>query len=389
MIEKIKEFKESIKELIKTKIDEMAILDKYILKQMSEVFLFGVIVCSSILLATEAFTQLIREISEHGVPFSIAMVIIILMLPQIFVFSIPISTLLATVMTINKLSLNSEITVMRACGISIKRIAKPVLSFAIVMTVVSLIVNELVVPQTAKQAKYLMMYSLQQKHIPEGRKNYTIKELKGGYNLKRLFYVQECKNKTLNNVTVLDLSKEDTVQLIQSKAGKTDDAGWVFEDPVVYTITPSTNKIHDTMVASQFTINFGIDNINELVKESTSEYNYFKLLKYIRNNKGKLEFTEKIMRRYLVELHDKAALPVTTLALALIGIPLAITPPRIRYNRGFLFSVLVIFIYYVIRAFSINMGEAGTLPPFIAAWLPVLIIFALGYFLYYQKAYKI
>ena len=98
---------------------------------------------------------------------------------------------------------------------------------------------------------------------------------------------------------------------------------------------------------------------------------------------------EKQLIEYKVNLFDKLALPITTFALAIIGVPLAITPPRARVNRGFLFSIMVIFVYYVIRALSMNLGNGGKVPPFLAAWLPVIIISAIGAWLFYKKAYKI
>jgi len=315
---------------------------------------------------------------------------VILNLPQVFVLSIPISTLFAVVMTINKLSLDSEIVVLKACGIGINRIARPVFAFAILMTFLSLFINNVIVPSTSKQSQLLAVYSLQQKHIPEGKKNYTLKEKDSDHNLKRLFYVQECKDKALSNITVLDLSNKDTIQLIQAKKGSTATTGWIFKDAVAYTIS-NTGKIFNTAVSDEFTINFGIENMDfeKIISGNASQYNYFKLLRYIIKNKGKAHFPIKMERKYRVELHDKVALPMTTMALALVGIPLAITPPRVRYNRGFLFSILIIFLFYLIRAFSINLGEAGTLPSFLAAWLPVIIIFVIGYILYKKKAYSI
>ena len=127
----------NIKNYIYKKYAQMPILDKYILKQLLEVFLMGVIIFTSIIFASETFTQLIKQITLYGIPFNIAFMMIILNLPQVFVMTIPISTLFATVMTVNRLSLNSEVTVLKACGISISRIARPIFVFAIVMTFVS------------------------------------------------------------------------------------------------------------------------------------------------------------------------------------------------------------------------------------------------------------
>ena len=130
-------------------------------------------------------------------------------------------------------------------------------------------------------------------------------------------------------------------------------------------------------------------NLDKLLAGNASQYDFFKLFRYIMKNKGKAHFPIEMERKYRVELHDKIALPMTTLALAFVGIPLAITPPRVRYNRGFLFSIMIIFLFYVIRAFSINLGETGTLTPLLAAWLPVIVIFTIGYLLYKKKAYSI
>ena len=68
---------------------------------------------------------------------------------------------------------------------------------------------------------------------------------------------------------------------------------------------------------------------------------------------------------------------------------LAITPPRARFNRGFLLSICVIFLFYIIRAFSISLGEGGTIPPLLSAWIPNILLGVLGWFLYKNKAYKI
>ncbi|MBR1977821.1 LptF/LptG family permease, partial [bacterium] len=110
---------------------------------------------------------------------------------------------------------------------------------------------------------------------------------------------------------------------------------------------------------------------------------------YIKEQSKNPKVPESEILEYKVALFDKIALPLTTLVLALVGIPLAITPPRVRYNRGFLFSVLIIFACFVIRAFSLNLGETKAIPPLIAAALPVIIIGVVGYILYRKKAYHI
>lgn len=384
--EKILSKYKNIKSKIKEKYDSLTILDKYILKQLLDVFTLGVIIFTSIIFASETFTQLIKQISLYGIPFHIALMMVILNLPQVFVLTIPISTLFATVMTVNDLSLKSEITIFKACGIGVNRVAKPIFCFALVMTLISFFINEFIVPIASVQSKSLAIYSLEQKHIPENKMNFTVKDIDKDGRLKRLFYAQWCKDKTLNNVTVIDITNPKNIQIVQAKKGSTSDYGWLFEDGIVYTISKN-GKIFNTSFFEESNVSFGIGDVNEMVKESTAEFNFFKLAKHIKKQKDIL--SEKIRLEYKINLFDKLALPATTFALALIGVPLAITPPRVRYNRGFLFSILIIFVYYVIRAFSLNLGETGTIPPLMAAWLPVIIITIIGAYLFYKKAFKI
>ena len=365
------------------------LLDKYILRQIIEMFLMGVCVFTSIIFASDTFITLIKQISLFGIPFKVALMMIILNLPQVIVMTIPMGVLLATVMTLNGLSLKSEITVMRACGIGffgLNRIAKPIFIFAIVMSIFSFFINETIVPIMTKQSKDLALWALGQKNIPDGKQNFVFKELTNNGVLKRLFYVGQCKDKVLYNITLLDTSKEGTIQILQADEGKTSPEGWNFQKGAVYTVGDD-GKVLNTALFDDSTLRFGMDLSKEMNKNVAKEMNFPQLVKYL--SQGTQNLDEKQKNALVIELYDKLALPLTTIALVLIGVPLAITPPRVRYNRGFLFSILIIFAYYLIRALSISFGEAGTIAPFLAAWMPNIVLTAAGSVLYYKKVYTI
>lgn len=362
------------------------VLDKYILRQIFEVFIMGVFVFTSIIFASDTFITLIKQISMFGIPFHIALLMIILNLPSVVVMTIPMGVLLSTVMTLNKLSLDSEITVLRACGIGINRIAKPIFVFSIVMCICSFIINETIVPVATKYSKDLALWSLSQKNIPDGKENFVFKELDSNGRLKRLFYVGNCEDKMLYNITVLDTSKDDTIQVLQANQGKTTPSGWDFQKGAVYTIGDKGQVLNTTLFDTSNVV-FGLDLTKQLNKNLAKEMNFANLLKYIA--KGLNKFDKEERNKMVIELFDKLALPITTIVLVLVGVPLAITPPRVRYNRGFLFSILIIFAYYLIRALSISFGEAGALPPFLAAWMPNIVLTIFGAIMYYKKVYTI
>jgi len=366
-------------------MQNLKLIDKYLTKQLLETFLVGIVIFTSIMFASDTFITLVKQISTYGIPFKVAILIIILKLPTILVMTIPMGVLLSVVMTVNKLSLNSEVTVMRACGISVARLARPIIVFSIIAALTSFVLNEFVAPRANAQATTLTLWALSQKNIPDGKKNFSFKEVHSGNKLKRLFYVAHCENKTLNGVTVLDMSNKNTVQIIQSKYGKTTPENWIFNKGVIYTISGS-GKILNTTVFDDLSLNNSIGSIKKFNKYKAREMNFFALMKYLNDKKNSLE---KNFIKFSIELHDKIALPITTIILAIIGFPLAITPPRVKVNRGFLFSILIIFCYYLIKAFSISLGEAQILSPFLAAWMPNLILGTAGIMMFYNKAYKI
>ena len=154
---------------IKEKLNNTKILDRYILKQVIEMFLMGVFVFTTIIFASDTFITLIKQIAKFGIPFKVAFIMILLNLPAVIVMTIPMGVLLATVMTLNRLSLSSEITVMRACGIGLNRIAKPIFIFAIVMALSSFYINEKIVPVMTQQSTKLALWALEQKHVPDGK----------------------------------------------------------------------------------------------------------------------------------------------------------------------------------------------------------------------------
>ena len=369
---------------IKEKLNNTKILDRYILKQVIEMFLMGVFVFTTIIFASDTFITLIKQIAKFGIPFKVAFIMILLNLPAVIVMTIPMGVLLATVMTLNRLSLSSEITVMRACGIGLNRIAKPIFIFAIVMALSSFYINEKIVPVMTQQSTKLALWALEQKHVPDGKENFVFKESGDNGVLKRLFYVGLSKKKTLYNVTVLDNSKEGTIQVLQAREGHTTPQGWEFEKGATYTVA-NDGQVLNTTLFDTSVVKFGLDLSKTENKNLAKEKNFAQLLKYLSSS----DISQADRQIYTIELFDKIALPITTIVFVLLGVPLAITPPRVRYNRGFLFSILIIFAYYVVRALSLSFGEAGSLTPFLAAWLTNLVLTVWGTFKKKKKVYTI
>ena len=391
------------------KIKNLTILDKYILKQFVGTFIVSLVIFTSIIFATDAFITIVRQITRYGIPLLIAAMLVMLKLPSMLILTIPMGVLLSTILTVNRMNNALEITILKACGIGVGRIAKPIMICSVIAALMGFFVNEVFAPIASQQAKALTIWAIMQKNVPNGKRNFVYKEMRGG-NLHRFFHIASVENNELKSVTILDLSRKGAIQVNYSKSGDTRAEGWVLRNGVVYTIS-SNGKILNTAVYD--TMNF--DNTAEVATKITqvkeNELNYLDLKKYIKNerkvleeeiqktaaeknlNSEEKEDLSKRLSQRLVEfeilLNDKLALPCTAIVFALIAIPLAITGPRAKFNRGLIFSIGVLFLFYILRAIASSIGESGIITPALAAWLPNIVLFGLGYFMYYKKAYRI
>jgi len=366
-------------------MERLKILDKYITKQLIETFLLGIIIFTSIMFASDTFINLVKQITSYGISGKVALLVFILKLPSIIVLTIPMGVLLATILTINKLCLNSEVTIFRACGISIARLSMPVFIFGIAAALTCFFINELIVPAANVQARNLTMLALTQKNIPEGKSNFSFQQFNENGQVKRLFYIDKCYNGKLHGITALDMSKKDAITVIQSKHGDTNPDYWNFDQGVSYTLTKS-GKIKSSILFDSMQLFTSFNSSEKMNNRKAKEFNFYNLIKYIdyQKKKGNNEVSG-----LLIQLHEKFAIPVTSFLIAIIGIPLAITPPRAKLNRGFLFSILILFCYYLLRAFSISLGESQILDPTFSAWLPNIVIASVGGVLFYRKAFLI
>jgi len=389
----------------------LKILDKYIVKQVVETFLISLVIFTSIIFATDAFITIVKQITNYGIPLQIAAMLVMLKLPSMLILTIPMGILLATIMTVNRMNNSQEITILKACGIGVDRIAKPIMICATIAALLGFTVNEIIAPAASQQAKTLTIWAIMQKNVPNGKKNFTFKEMKNG-NLHRFFHIASVADNRLHNITVLDLSRKNTIQVIYSKNGDTTAEGWLLNDGVVYTIA-TTGKVLNTAVFNSMNFDNTAEAVQKITEVDENELNYFDLKKHIKKENDNLDkkvaalvakqnpndkpidvkAKKAALKKHLLEfeilMNEKIALPFTAIVFAIVAIPLAITGPRARFNRGLLFSIVILFVFYILRAVAISMGQGGVVHPIIAAWIPNIILFSLGYYMYRRKAYHI
>jgi LPS export ABC transporter permease LptG len=91
-------------------------------------------------------------------------------------------------------------------------------------------------------------------------------------------------------------------------------------------------------------------------------------------------------KRFQIEMHRRFAYPAACLVLMLVGVPLGVTSRRGGKSFAWIFTILLVFVYYVLSLTGIALGKQNWISAFFAVWSANLIFAAGGIFLLWQMA---
>lgn len=149
-------------------------MDRYIAAELLLPFMFGVGVFSSVLVAANTVFELVRKVVESGLPLVIALNVFLLKLPEVIVWAFPMATLLAALMTYSRLSSDSELIALRSCGVSIYRLVLPAFILSFVVTGMTFLFNEQVVPAANYQAGLTLNRALKKEKVVFQEQTFSI-----------------------------------------------------------------------------------------------------------------------------------------------------------------------------------------------------------------------
>ena len=357
-------------------------IDKYIFKELLDPFIFGLLSFTLILSASMVLFELVRAVVLQGMPIFTALQIFVFRLPAVVVYIFPMATLLGALLAFGRLSKDSEIVAFRASGISIYRLIIPVLVFGFLISIVTLGFYEIVVPESNKTVKNLMVQTIANK-IPNVQKNIFYPETEKGM-LKRIFYAEQTTGDEMSGVVVFEFSEGKLSQIVNAKSAewKNDKNQWLFKNGTVYLLSGTGEYKHLIKFNEQYiSIKFTPADFS-LGDKSPDDMNIGELRTYVAlKEKMGLNVTD-----YKIQLNMKMAIPFACLVFALLGAPLGLSPKRASSSVGLGFSIIVIFVYYILMFFSMALGELEWISPWLAAWMPNFITCGIGYIILSNSA---
>jgi lipopolysaccharide export system permease protein len=291
-------------------------------------------------------------------------------------FTIPMSVMVAVLLTFIRMSGENEMTAMKGAGLSLYRLLPPVLLFCLLGTGLTLFVTVFAVPWgklSIKEKTLDMARSSMDLAIEERQFNSRLEGI--------MIYVShvDMKTKDLTDVFIEDRSVKGMTRISIAPEGRLIHS----PDKDVYTIRLFNGMINQVDIKEKTVSNirFGHYDINidlaeiqqkngTAVQKDLDEYDIRELVTFIRSQAGdKTRMSEARM-----VLHEKFSVPFACLSLGLLAFPLGVQSLVAGRSSGLGFGVFFLLVYYIFLAAGWSAGETGRFPPVLGMWLPNLVM---------------
>lgn len=359
----------------------MIIIEKYVFKGFIALFLLCLVLLWVLYIIGDIFGFL-DEILKAGISVSSLAAFYYYLTPFILTQIIPISALIASVYLLGNLNKDSEITAMRASGISVWEILRPILATAFLVSLFVFIVNDKLLPGAMRKANRIRYEKLDvAKRGKTGSVNvYNVAIYGRGGKIifARRFDIQK---EMLEDIIIhQNDAQQDLILKISAKSMHwTEDGNWRGKDVVIYKTDNSGQFIGEPTVAAEMDmpmIETPTDFVNNQWKPEFMSY---------KRLRGYMEVfamsSKKTYRRLLVDLNYKIAFPFACVMTVLISAPFVLSTQRGKALLGMAKGILIALLYIPVMAVGLALGKGGVLPPILGAWLSNIIFGALSIYL--------
>lgn len=354
----------------------MRIFTRYILKEVLWHGLIGASVFTFVIFMRQV-TPILELVVRNSAPVPSVAQLLFLTLPTAFKFTIPTGVLVGILISLSRMAADSEITAMRAAGVSVRTFLKIIAIFGITAWLLALLNTTVIEPRSAAALANLerSMYSAQLSFEVQPRVFYE--EFKN-----YVLYVEDVSTisgaSVWKNVFLADITTPDAPKItIAKEAVVTSD-----NNTVRLHLIDGENHETSAQAPGQYNI--------YTFKETDMQINVPPVPKPANDavplaqlNTSQLLYPAKpsdkdLVRAYRIEFHRRLALSTACLVLVLIGIPLGLSARKGGRGAGFVLTIVLVFIYYFISIIGVALARNGKVPPGLGVWMANLIFALVG-----------
>jgi LPS export ABC transporter permease LptG/LPS export ABC transporter permease LptF len=296
--------------------------------------------------------------------------------PQFLSYVIALAVLLSALVTIGLLTKNSELIVMRACGVSLYRTAVPLLIFAVVASGVLFGMEERVLALANRRADQL-------KHVIRGGSPQTFDVLNRKWIVGRdgeVYHYQFFNPRTseLNGVSIFEFDRDthalasrayaSRAEFLDGESRESEEPQWALVAGWFRQFGKGTEvqrfERFDRKVLPLETAEYFVTEVPE-----PRRMTYPQLSRYIQE----LRQSGYDVLGHEVELYRKLAFPLVTLVMTFIAVPFAVTTGRRGAMYGIGIGIVLALVYWTMISVFAAFGAGGLISPLLAAWAPNLL----------------
>lgn len=378
----------------------MKIIERYVFGSFLSSFVLAFLVLSFVL-TIGLLVQIVGCIMD-GVPMSLVGEFCMVSLPETLQWSMPLALLVSSILVFSRMSADSEILAIRACGISLLTVMKWPVLFALLCTFLGFWVNNEIVPrghEVRRTLKTKVSVGTGLSVLEPGRVIDDFPNVK--------LYFDRKEGNWLYDLVVLDYSNPAFDRMITADKALVTQGGTDVNLELYHMTVDPVDEKHRTMArANRF-----VYTMKDVIKSSaytkrSKDYRFFEMLARIRDLKnagrrapgGPSEVPpdaaadskirrsiEKLREKSLqdlsehkVELSKRFVFAMASVCFVLIGIPLGIRSQRKESTVGMAISLAVSLGYYVIVILMLSCEDFYAIRPEILIWIPVAICFAIA-----------
>src|SRR6267143_938351 len=350
----------------------MRILDRYIVREVFRHALLGLVVFTFVFFVPQLI-RLMELFVRHSGSGAQVLKLFLCIFPAVFVFTVPMATLIGVLLGLGRMSADSEIIALTALGIGRRRILLPVGVLAFAGALVTLAMTAWLGPLALRTFRSLqadlitsqVSFALQPRVFDERfpRLVLYVNDVTASGTQWHGVFLAETGGEGGSRVTLA----ENAIVIAEPKQGKMElhlQGGTTHEfsreDADHYSVTAFGRsdwpiEFSGLAIAQPRQLNNPERSVRELWKDHGPGW-----------------------REARVELHRRLAFPMACFAFALVAVPLGAQPRRGGRAAGALLAVILISSYYLLSVMGAGMARQGTLTPAAGVWIANAILFAMG-----------
>jgi len=327
------------------------------------------------LIALFSFFDFVQEINDLGKGgYGLIQVInyVILSMPGHVYEVIPLAVLIGSMYTVGELSQNSEFTIMRSSGLSIKKIASSLIYVGLFFCFLTFLIGDLISPNSEKNAQQLKISSTDSVVSQEFKSGFWIKDGKSFVNIENVL-----PDSSLEDIHIYEFDKKFKLRtIVNAKQGKFEDGQWKLNDVSLTQL--DEEKITTTNIKNgnwKSLIRPEMMNALIISPEKMSTINLAKFIKYLKLNNQKVT-------RYEIAFWEKLMHPIMPIVMLIFAIPFGFLQERSggKYLKMFL-GIIIGITYQILNTMTRHIGLLNDWQPFMSSLIPTIIFLSIGLYL--------